>query len=72
MQEEYMEINRIKEEFIEWINPSVIADVLAEELAEEDQPVNFDNMKKLWLLMLEDLWDLARARIHRFSSSPNG
>ena len=51
--------------FTNWLDASVISNLIADELEEKHLPVNFSNMKIVWLSLLEEIPDMIRAEVFR-------
>lgn len=51
----------VKVDFENWLDASVLSNLIIEELEENELPVNFNMLKQIWLDLLEEIPDMIRA-----------
>lgn len=55
----------VESNLIDWIDPSVIAECVLEEMADQDMPLTLDLAKKVWLDVLENLHSQLEVSVDR-------
>ena len=62
-----LEPQSVEAELIDWIDLSVIAECVIEEMADQDVPLTLANAKKVWLDVLENLHSQLEVSVDRIS-----
>jgi len=57
----------VESELIDWIDPSVIAENILEEMADQEVPLTLDLAKEVWLKVLESLHGHLESAVDRIS-----
>ena len=57
----------VENDLIDWIDPSVIAECILEEMADQEVPLTLANAKEVWLKVLESLNDYLQSAVDRVS-----
>jgi CMP-2-keto-3-deoxyoctulosonic acid synthetase len=57
------EQQQVIDEVAKWIDTNNIAEIIAEELVDSGQEVTVENMQKVWLSVLDSLWNEVRSVI---------
>ena len=58
--------DKAREKMAKWIDPNVITDIIFDSLDEFDIKPTFENAKKLWLAVLNNLFDTTDQIAHNF------
>ena len=64
-QQSGLEPRSVESELIDWIDPSVIAECILEEMADQEVPLTLDLAKQVWLKVLESLHDHLESAVDR-------
>lgn len=62
-QQSGLEPKSVESQLTDWIDPSVIAGIILEEMADQEVPLTFPLARKVWLDALENLHGQIRASV---------